>query len=124
MGAQGTADLDFGVFPGKSHATIAVTGQTGIVAGSLAEAWIRPAATADHTSDEHIVDAPMICVADIVAGTGFTIHGVARDGIPVPDRTKVLLPGITVPNTAVGSPKVGAAAPMPYGVWKIAWVWN
>jgi len=94
MGAQGTADLDFGVFPGKTDATVAVTGQAGIVSGSLAEAWIRPVATADHSADEHAVEELEVYARDIVAGTGFTIQGVTR--------SKQRL----------------------YGVWKAAWCWN
>lgn len=78
MGAQGTASLDFGAHPGNGDASVTVTGQTTILAGSLVEAWVFPAATADHTSDEHWTDAPMVFAADIVAGTGFTIYGVAR----------------------------------------------
>ena len=33
--ASGTATLDFGAFPGKTDASVAVTGQAAIVAGSL-----------------------------------------------------------------------------------------
>jgi hypothetical protein len=75
MPGTGTATLDFGAFPGASHATVAVTGQGSIVAGSLVEAWIRPAATADHSSDEHMLEPLKVFAADIVAGVGFTIHG-------------------------------------------------
>ncbi len=75
MGAQGNTTIDFGTFPGSVYATVAVTGQAGIVAGSLVEAWIRPVATVDHLADEHIVDPPAVVAADIIAGTGFTIHG-------------------------------------------------
>jgi hypothetical protein len=74
MGAQGTTTIDFGAFPGKSDASVAVTGQAGIVAGSLVEAWIRPVATADHTDTEHMVETIKVFAADIVAGTGFTIY--------------------------------------------------
>jgi hypothetical protein len=94
MGAQGTADLDFGVFPGTDIATVAVIGQASIVAGSLVEAWVRPVATADHTVDEHMVEEIQVDAADIVAGTGFTIYGRRR-----------------------GTTKLT-------GVFKIAWVWN
>lgn len=79
MGATGTADLDFGAFPGVSDASLAVTGQAGIVAGSLVEAWIRPVDTADHTADEHKIEQLDVIAGDIVAGTGFTITGVARN---------------------------------------------
>jgi len=94
MGAQGTADLDFGAFPGKSDASVAVTGQAGIVAGSLVEAWLRPVDTADHKADEHLLGQIDVVAGNIVAATGFTIYGVSRD------KTRM------------------------YGVWKTAWVWN
>lgn len=55
MGAQGTVSLDFGASPGTDEATVDVTGQTGFVATSLAEAWLYPKDTADHTVDEHRV---------------------------------------------------------------------
>jgi len=79
MGATGTDTVDFGAFPGSLYTTRAVTGQAGIVSGSLVEAWIRPVATADHSADEHTVDPPRVIAADIVAGTGFTIHGLSMN---------------------------------------------
>lgn len=79
MGAQGTTTIDFGAYPGKSDATVAVTGQAGIVSGSLVEAWIRPEATADHGVDEHRVEELEIRADTIVAGTGFTIFGRTRN---------------------------------------------
>ncbi len=65
MGASGTAALDFGAFPGKSDASVAVTGQAGIVSGSLVEAWIRPEATADHTADEHMLETLKVFAGNI-----------------------------------------------------------
>jgi hypothetical protein len=99
MGAQGQTTLDFGAFPGSNTATVAVTGQASIVAGSLIEAWLRPEATADHSIDEHMVEDLKIVARDIVAGTGFTIYGFP-----------VLNPG-------------GIAVKL-YGAWTVAWVWN
>jgi hypothetical protein len=76
MGSSGTATLDFGAFPGKSEASIAVTSETGIVAGSLVEAFRLPTvATADKTTDEQLVERLRVTASDIVAGTGFTIRG-------------------------------------------------
>lgn len=75
MATTGTAELDFGAFPGAADTSVDVTGQSGIVAGSLVEAWIRPVATTDHSADEHIVDPPEVVAGNIVAGTGFTIYG-------------------------------------------------
>lgn len=95
MGAQGVASLDFGAFPGATEATVAVTGQATIASGSLAEAWIFPAATADHTADEHMLEDLRIHAGNVVAGTGFTIYGRTVDA-----RYKL------------------------YGVWNIAWCWN
>lgn len=92
--ATGTAEIDFGPFPGAMNASLAITGQAAIVAGSLVEAWIRPAATADHTADEHIVDPPRVIAADIVAGTGFTIHAFSQNHL------------------------------RHYGKYTVAWVWN
>ena len=126
MGAQGTATLDFGAFPGKSDASVAVTGQAGIVAGSLVEAWIRPVATADHTDTEHMVETFKVFAALIVAGTGFTIYGFNTSEINEPD-------GAVSMTTAVGNKdnpsRKGITANMGkgtliYGTWTIAWAWN
>ena len=75
MSASGTTTLDFGAFPGTFDASATITGQAGIVAGSLVGAWIRPEATADHSADEHRIETIAIVADTIVAGTGFTIYG-------------------------------------------------
>lgn len=77
--ATGTGLIDFGAFPGGMDASLVITGQAGILGASLVEAWVFPAATADHTSDEHLVEELRIRVPSdsIVAGTGFTIRGIA-----------------------------------------------
>jgi len=98
MSASGTATLDFGAFPGTTDATVAVTGQTGIVSGSLVGAWIRPVATADHTIDEHRVESISITADTIVAGTGFTIFGCSASEFGQSTRR--------------------------YGLWTVAWAWT
>lgn len=113
MGAQGTTTIDFGAFPGATDASVVVTGQAGIVAGSLVEAWIRPAATADHTADEHMVDTIKVIAGNIVAGTGFTIYGFNTCELQE--------------TTLKRQPKSMDAYPGPcrsYGSWTVAWVWN
>lgn len=102
MGAQGTATLDFGAFPGKSDASVAVTGQGSILAGSLVEAWLLPAATADHSADEHLVETLKVMAGTISAGVGFTIYGV---------------------NTSQANDPQGRGTRL-YGTWNIGWVWN
>lgn len=96
MGAQNTALLDFGAFPGKSDASLDITGQASILAGSLVEAWILPAATVDHSADEHLVEQLEVYAGNIIAGTGFTIYGIAK----------------TTGDTRI------------YGKWNVGWVWN
>lgn len=113
MGAQGTATLDFGAFPGSSHATVAVTGQAGIVAGSLVEAWLRPEASADHSADEHMLETLKVVARDIVAGTGFTIHGVNESELF--ERN---------PGQYHGAREGGGQGTRIYGEWSVAWVWN
>jgi hypothetical protein len=131
MSGTGTALLDFGAFPGATDASIAVTGQTGIVSGSLVECWVLPADTADHLSDEHLVEQLDVFADTIVAGTGFTIHGVIESTINEP---AVIVPsgfvmqwGKATPsilNVAVGSiPDVGGNGMTLYGKWNIAWAW-
>lgn len=73
--AMGTATLDFGAFPGKTDATVVITGQGSILAGSAVEAYIAPAATVEHSADEHWVEQIKVMAGSVVAGTGFTIYG-------------------------------------------------
>lgn len=81
MGAQGTATLDFGATP-TDEATIAVTGQTGIVSGSHAEAFFMRESTGDNGVEEHEAMAIYcpLTVGSIVAGTGFTIYATMLAG--------------------------------------------
>jgi hypothetical protein len=109
---QGTVTLDFGAFPGASDASVAVTGQSGILAGSLVEAWLLPAATTDHTADEHLVETIKVVAGNIVAGTGFTIYGVNTSQL----------------NESCDPPWSdgirGGRGTRIYGKWNVAWVWN
>ncbi len=133
MGAQGTATLDFGSFPGKSDTSVAVTGQASIVAGSLVEAWIRPADTADHLADEHMVETIRVVAGSIVAGTGFTIYGFNTNQISEPEDPGQLRGRFSGTGTFPGPGKAGpgevreahgGAGTRLYGQWTVAWVWN
>jgi hypothetical protein len=119
MGAQGTTTIDFGAFPGASDTSIAVTGQAGIVAGSLVEAWIRPVATADHTADEHWVETIKVVAGNIVAATGFTIYGLNTNSINEPQA----LHSERFRDTKY-EPINGGKGTRLYGVWTVAWCWN
>jgi hypothetical protein len=113
---SGTATIDFGAFPGKSDASLAITGQASIVSGSLVEAWIRPEATADHSADEHMVETIKVFAGNIVAGTGFTIYAFNTNQINESPLGATYLTGSI--NGKIGD------APTIYGTWKVAWVWN
>jgi hypothetical protein len=80
MSASGTTTVDFGAFPGSPDASTVITGQAGIVSGSLVGAWVRPVDTADHSIDEHRIEGIAVFADTIVAGTGFTIY--AREDGP------------------------------------------
>jgi hypothetical protein len=107
MGAQGTATLNFGAFPGSSEASIAVTGQAALLAGSLIEAWRMPVATADKTIDEQAIERLRVIATDIIAGTGFIIRGYddASPAFKLPQ-------GDQAQNQRI------------YGQYNIGWAWN
>lgn len=123
--ATGTATLDFGAFPGKSDASVAVTGQAAIVAGSLVEAWIRPVATADHTADEHMLETIKVVAADIVAATGFTIYGFNTSQINEPVLPQLFNPriGPVATRSDLGAVSGGGIGTRIYGQWTVAWAW-
>lgn len=133
-GNTGTATLDFGAFPGASDTSIAVTGQTGIVAGSIVQAWLRPVDTADHLADEHLVETLRIEVGNIVAGTGFTIYGAyhgavalepttrSHDGVLWYFNTATALLSRSVPPGVVRD--VGGKVIRAYGKWAVNWRWS
>jgi hypothetical protein len=100
FGQTGTAVVDFGPFPGRSDASVAVTGQTGINANAVLEAWIVATATVDHSVDDHVFDAPSVKGGNIVPGAGFTIYAAS-------------IPGIVSRNN-----------PRNHGKWTVGWRWT
>ena len=72
----GSADIDFGAWPGANETSIAVTGQTGIGAGSKITVSMTAVATSNNTIDDAKYAAALIglSVGTIVNGTGFTIY--------------------------------------------------
>ena len=105
MGAQGTTTVNFGTsLTGSLEASAVVTGQATILTGSLAEAYIYPAPTAEHSTDEHIVDPPRVMCGPVTTGVGFTIYAYA-------------------PENPGGGQQYSDAI-LHYGTWTVAWVWN
>lgn len=119
----GTATIDFGAFPGASDTSIAVTGQAGIVSGSVVQAWLRPAATADHTADEHWIETIKVVAGNIVESTGFTIYAINTNQINEPLQSPRIKDGATV-STNVPDPSVGGQGTRIYGQWAVAWSWQ
>jgi hypothetical protein len=119
MGAQGSAVINFGSFPGSSHASVDVA-TAGVVVTSLVEAWVLTVATADHSADEHMVETLKVVGAYLSDGN-IRIHGF---------NTNQIVP----PSTAVSSKTLGPGdavdtfprpdAPMLYGQFSVGWVWN
>lgn len=106
MGASGQATIDFGAWPGSPETSLDVTGQTGLVAASEVEAWVLPVATADHSVDEHRVEALKVIGQYKVDGT-LTIYGYAE----------------SQPQFKTHQKACGARTRL-YGLWTVGWVWN
>jgi hypothetical protein len=73
----GSAEIDFGAWPGANEASVAVTGQTAITSLASAEAWMMADdTTADHTAADHrYADALMgVTCGTPTDGVGFTIY--------------------------------------------------
>jgi hypothetical protein len=131
-GPRGTAEVDFGTFPGGVHASVTITGQSGIGAAATPRAFLRAVDTADHSADEHLIAAGQIDIlcTDVTAGVGFTIQAVARwlgatlVQVHGPDRTQRVHPTIGLNTRAApfGADTVpGPAANMHYGRYALAW---
>jgi len=87
--------LDFGAFPGSLNATTTIP-DVSRDAAAMVSAFVVPIATADHSADEHAVDAPIVSAqAD---GLGNIIIS-------------------AYPNTNV----IPVDSMMPWGKWSVAW---
>lgn len=93
IGQLGAGVVDFGAAPGGFDASLVITGQQGINANAVVDAWVVATATADHSADEHWVDPPRVIAGAIVPGVGFTIYANAQSPGPA------------------------------YGQWTVAWQW-
>jgi len=127
---SGTSIIDFG--SGAPMATVTVTGETAILAGSLVYCWIKPEATVDHTADEHIIESIKVVASDIVAGDGFTIYGLCPDPAISPERPmQSNLGRYSGTGAATGRGKQAVAAPNPLnrvallsGKWTVGWFYT
>lgn len=153
MGAQGTATLDFGAFPGAYDAFVDVA-TAGVISTSLIEAWMHGGtATADHTVDEHMLETVKV-FGRFLSNGNIRIYGLQttevfeRRANPVeqprgsvdaagagpvsPDvlanyRDRVGGGRGVAPTVAAnlgGVPDNERRVPRVYGQFTVAWVWN
>lgn len=122
MGAQGTATLDFGAFPGSSvtHVDVAAAG---VIATSAIEAWIRPVANADHTAEDHMV-VPMRVVGSYLSDGNIRIMGFNTNDVVPP-----LEPQPSEVKHSAGAVRAKVRlnrqrSPMLVGQFNVWWVWN
>jgi hypothetical protein len=121
MGAQGTAVLDFGAFPGSNVAYTDVAAP-GIIATSAVEAWIRPEATADHTDTDHVA-ANMRVVAQYVSDGNVRIYGLNNNDVTPPEE-RTAAPEKRPLTLRHNLTTTRQNAPMFVGLFNINWVWN
>lgn len=82
-GNFGTAEIDFGVYPGGNEAQVVITGQTTIPADANIIVSMRAVATTDHTAGDHAYAAMLIGLAAGAAnaGVGFTIYARSQESL-------------------------------------------
>lgn len=125
-GNAGVTTIDFGAFPGGSDAQVTVSGQTGIVAGSVLQAWIVAQPTADHTADEHRVETISVTCGNIVANTSFDIYAQNTSQLNEP----VVEAGVSTFRSAAttfygdAGRSVGGQGTRIYGQWTVHWRWS
>ena len=76
----GTVTVNFGT--GKAEAKATITGLTSITTTSLVEAWVGgDNSTADHSSDEHMLEEFICWPANLVNAVGFDVYVRPTKGI-------------------------------------------
>jgi hypothetical protein len=125
-GAQAVTTIDFGAFPGKSDASLDITGQTGIDSASVVTAWLQPADTDDHTADEHRLETISVMAGNVIPGVGFTIYATNNSQRNEP-LTKPAIDRFRSAATTVygyAGESVGGRGTLIYGKWSVAWKWS
>jgi hypothetical protein len=125
-GASAITTIDFGAFPGASDASVTITGQTGILVGSIIQAWLVAQPTADHTADEHRVETISVTCGNIVAGTGFTIYAQNTSQLSEPLTDAGMDTFRSTSTTSYGNAgiSIGGRGTRIYGTWTVAWRWS
>jgi hypothetical protein len=127
-GAAGLTTINFGAFPGASDASVTITGQAGIVAGSVVDAWLVALDTVDHLADEHWLESIRITAGNIVPGVGFTIYASNTSTLnePSPNPRLARFAGTGQDFGAGQQDQQNNAVNLGtriYGQWSVAWSW-
>lgn len=125
-GNAGVTTIDFGAFPGGSDAQVTVTGQTGIVSGSVVQAWLVAQATLDHTADEHRVETISVTCGNIVANTSFDIYATNTSQLNEPVTDAGISTFRSAAATIYGDAgrSIGGQGTRIYGTWTVHWRWS
>lgn len=124
MGAQGTAILNFGAFPGSSVTSVDVN-TVGVVATSAVEAWIRPVVSADHSDIDHVA-ARIRVVGSFLSNDNIRIYGINENDVIPPFEGRKPTGQENTPASAV-RPHTETSrqnSPMLVGQYNVWWVWN
>jgi len=125
-GSQEVTTIDFGSFPGRSDASLDITGQTGIDTSSVVNAWLQPADTDDHTADEHRLETISVMAGNVIPGVGFTIYATNNSqrneplGKPGIDTFRA----VAAPVYGYSGESVGGRGTLICGKWSVAWKWS
>lgn len=123
---SGATTVNFGAFPGASDASVTITGQTGILAGSKVKAYIIATATSDHSADEHWLETIDVMAGNIVPGTGFTIYAKNTNMLSEPVAEQWAGTRLAGPGTGVKQIRPdngGGKGTRLYGEFTVAWEW-
>lgn len=124
-GATGTAIVNFGAFPGSQDTSVFVP-ETSVTSGSVIQAWLMAGTTADHNSEEHMLETITVVPGEPIAGTGFIVY--ARNNSQLNEPLTLINPVQfkTIQTQIAGSstPGYGGRATQIYGQWKIGWRWS
>lgn len=123
---SGATTVNFGAFPGASDASVTITGQTGILAGSKVKAYIIATATSDHSADEHWLETIDVMAGNIVPGTGFTIYAKNTNMLSEPVAEQWASTRVAGPGTGKNQIRPdagGGKGTRLYGEFTVAWEW-
>ena len=123
---NGITTVNFGAFPGASDASVTVTGQDGIVAGSRVKAYIIAKDTADHSADEHWAETLGVMAGNIAPGTGFTIYAKNTGALSEPVTQSWANTRLAGPGTGTNQTRPdlgGGQGTRLYGQYTVAWEW-